>query len=281
MAENVEETPFERSVEELKRIRERMALVKHKIAVFSGKGGVGKSLVTVNLAAALAARGIKVGVLDADLHGPTVPKMLGLKGERLHATEQGTINPVEGIKGIEVVSMDFLLSAQSEPVIWRGPLKISALRQFLADVEWGALDYLLVDLPPGTGDESLSMLQLLPDITGAVIVTIPSEVSGDVVEKSVTFARQMKAPIIGLIENMGYLTCPKCGEKIHLYGEGAGERISKDMGVPLLGSIPLDPEVSRDSDRGTPFVLDHPESEAAREFNRIVDKIVAYERRDA
>ena len=276
MAEDVEETQFERSVEELKRIRERMALVGHKIAVFSGKGGVGKSLVTVNLAAALAVRGLKVGVLDADLHGPTVPKMLGLKGERLHATEQGTIRPVEGIRGIEVVSMDFLLSAQSEPVIWRGPLKMSALRQFLADVEWGALDYLLVDLPPGTGDESLSMLQLLPDITGAVIVTIPSEVSGDVVEKSVTFARQMKAPVIGLVENMGYLICPRCGEKIHLYGEGAGERVSREMGIPLLGSIPLDPEVSRDSDRGTPFVLDHPDSEAAREFGRIVDKIVEY-----
>jgi ATP-binding protein involved in chromosome partitioning len=263
---------FIKQVEELNKIRSRMSRVKHKIAVISGKGGVGKSLVTVNLAAALSMRGLRVGVLDADLHGPTVPKMLGLKGSRLEAGNEGIEAPV-GALGIRAVSMDFLLPTQDSPVIWRGPLKMAAIRQFLGEVNWGDLDYLLIDLPPGTGDEPLSVLQLLPDIDGVVIVTIPSQVSGDVVEKSVTFARQMKARIIGVVENMSGLVCPHCGEAINLFGSGGGKAVSEGMNVPFLGAIPLDPRISEDADRGTPFTSNHSDTPAAQAFQKIVDAI--------
>ena len=266
---------FVRRVEELNQLRERMDRVKHKVAVMSGKGGVGKSLVTVNLAAALAAEGKRVGVLDADLHSPTVPRMLGLKGARLEAGENGIIAPVSP-SGIKVASMDFLLPSQDSPVIWRGPLKMSAIRQLLSEVDWGDLDYLLIDLPPGTGDESLTVLQLLPGIDGVVIVTIPNEVSGQIVEKSITFARQMNAPVIGIVENMSCFVCPHCGEKTHLFGEGVGERVASTMGVPFLGSLPLDPEAAKTSDSGRPFVAENPESAAAKAFREIVKKIVDF-----
>jgi len=219
-----------------------------------------------------AKTGKKVGVLDADLTGPTVPKMLGLKGNRLQAGPAG-ISPTEGTLGIKVVSMDFLLPSDESPVIWRGPLKMGAIRQFLGEVNWGPLDFLLVDLPPGTGDESLSILQLLPEMDGVVIVTIPSEVSQAVVKKSVTFARQMKVPIFGIVENMAGLICPHCGEKIELFSKGGGAKVSDEMGVDLLGSIPMDPKISTDSDRGTPFVLTHPDSPASVVFSRIVAEI--------
>ena len=266
---------FVRRVEELNQLRERMDRVKHKVAVMSGKGGVGKRLVTVNLAAALAAEGKRVGVLDADLHGPTVPRMLGLKGARLEAGENGIIAPVSP-SGIKVASMDFLLPSQDSPVIWRGPLKMSAIRQLLSEVDWGDLDYLLIDLPPGTGDESLTVLQLLPGIDGVVIVTIPNEVSGQIVEKSITFARQMNAPVIGIVENMSCFVCPHCGEKTHLFGEGVGERVASTRDVPFLGSLPLDPEVAKTSDSGRPFVAEKPESAAAKAFIEIVKKIVDF-----
>jgi ATP-binding protein involved in chromosome partitioning len=263
---------FVRRVETLKQLRERMERVVHKVAVMSGKGGVGKSLVTVNLAAALAAKGKRVGVLDADLHGPTVPRMLGLKGVHLEAGENGIIAP-KSRSGIKVASMDFLLPSQDSPVIWRGPLKMAAIRQLLTDVDWGDLDYLLIDLPPGTGDESLTVLQLLPGIDGVVIVTMPNEVSGQVVEKSINFVRQLKAPVVGVIENMSYLICPHCGDRIALFGDGVAERVASDMGVPFLGSIPLEPKIAQNSDSGTPFVSENPDSPAAKAFIGIVTKI--------
>ncbi len=263
---------FERRIEEYKQLKERMDRVRYKIAIMSGKGGVGKSLITVNLAAALASEGRGVGVLDADLHGPTVPKMLGLKGARLEAGDNGIIPPT-GLRGIKVASMDFLLPSQDSPVIWRGPLKMTAIRQLLSEVDWGDLDYLLIDLPPGTGDEALTVIQLLPGINGVVIVTIPNEVSGQVVEKSITFARQMKTHIIGLVENMSFLICPHCGERIELFGEGVGQKITMDMGIPFLGSIPFDPNVARRSDNGTPFVAADPQSFTAKAFKEIVTKI--------
>lgn len=255
-------------------LRKRMGRVKHKIAVISGKGGVGKSLVTVNLATALALNGRngRVGILDADIHGPSVPKMMGLEEARLQVGPPGTF-PAIGPMGIKVVSTAFLLSSVEEPVIWRGPLKMAAIRQFLSAIVWGDLEYLLIDLPPGTGDEPLSVLQLLPEMDGVIIVTIPSEVSEDVVRKAVTFARKMDVPILGIVENMSGLVCPHCNEMLEVFGDGGGERVSVDMGIPLLGKIPLDPRISSAMDAGTPFVATQHDTPAAEIFGSIVGKI--------
>ena len=255
-------------------LRSRMGRIKHKIAVISGKGGVGKSLVTVNLAVALAMRGRngRVGVLDADIHGPCVPKMLGMKGTHLQSGPPGVF-PAVGPLNIKVVSMGFLLPSDDSPVIWRGPLKMGAIRQFLSEIVWGSLEYLLIDLPPGTGDESLSVLQRLPEMDGVIIVTIPSEVSQDVVKKAVTFARKMGTPIIGIVDNMTSMVCPHCGEPIDVFGVGGGEKIAREMDVPLLGAIPLDPRISAATDTGNPFIVLEPDSQAAKAFDAIVDRI--------
>lgn len=266
--------PWEQREQEKELIKLRMGKIKHKIAIISGKGGVGKSLVTVNLAALLAKDGRegRVAIFDADLTGPCVPKMMGLKGEKLMAGPPG-IFPAVGAEGVKVISMALFLPSEDSPVIWRGPLKMGAIRQFLGEVAWGPLDYLLVDLPPGTGDESLSVLQLLPEMDGVVIVTIPSEVSQSVVKKAITFARKMGVPIFGVVENMSGMVCPHCGETIEVFSKGGGERVAKEMDVEFLGSIPLDPRISADSDEGTPFILRHPDSQASKEFMRIVEKI--------
>ncbi len=268
------EAPLNRRERETELLRTRMNKIQHKIAVISGKGGVGKSLVTVNLAMALAMKGRngRIGILDADIHGPCIPRMLGLKGTHLQAGPPGVF-PAFGPLNIKVVSMGFLLPSDDSPVIWRGPLKMGAIRQFLSEIAWGNLDYLLIDLPPGTGDESLSVLQLLPEMDGVIIVTIPSEVSQDVVKKAVTFARTMNVPPIGIVENMSGMICPHCGEKIEVFSVGGGEKIADDMDVPFLGSIPLDPRISTAMDAGTPFIVTNPGSPAAKAFNSIVERI--------
>jgi ATP-binding protein involved in chromosome partitioning len=260
--------------EQQKLLRTRMNRVRHKIAVISGKGGVGKTLVTVNLAMAFAAnrRAGRIGVLDADIHGPCVPKMLGLKGQKLQAGPPG-IFPALGPLGIRVVSMDFLLPEQETPVIWRGPLKYQAIRQFLSEIVWGELDYLLIDLPPGTGDESLSVLQLLPEMDGVIMVTMPPEVSQDVVRKAISFAKQLKAPVIGVIENMSGFVCPECGAETNIFKAGGGKRIAEDMSVPFLGRIPIDPEICEDSDKGAPFIAENRDSPATEAFIKIVNNI--------
>ena len=251
-----------------------MSKIKHKIAVISGKGGVGKSTITVNLAVVLAmgSHANKIGILDADLHGPCVPKMLGLQGQRLQVNPVG-IFPVEGPLGVKVVSMDFLLSSDEAPVIWRGPLKMRAIQQFLSDVMWGNLDFLLIDLPPGTGDEPLSVMQLIPHMDGVIIVTAPSEVSQVVVKKAVTFAKQLNVPVIGVIENMSGFICPKCGTETNIFKVGGGQKMAEDLAVPFLGRIPIDPEICRDSDSGIPFVDEHVNSVAAKAFMEVVKKI--------
>jgi Mrp family chromosome partitioning ATPase len=278
LTESLQEKPnsaSEKKASEDELLKIRMGKVKHKIAVISGKGGVGKTLVTVNLAAILAKmKGVgKVGLLDADIHGPCVPKMLGLKGNKLESGPAG-IFPVYSKGGIKVVSMAFLLPSDDSPVVWRGPLKMGAIKQLLSEVAWGELDYLLVDLPPGTGDEPLTVLQLLPEADGVVIVTIPSEVSGDVVRKAVTFARMLKIPILGIIENMSGLVCPHCGKKIEVFEGDMGRRVAEDMGVPFLGSIPIDPRISTACDSGVPFVETHQDTVAAKAFGEVVKKII-------
>jgi ATP-binding protein involved in chromosome partitioning len=270
-----------RIYDEQKMLKTRMGKVKHKIAVISGKGGVGKSITTVNLAIALAGHSHPhVGILDADIHGPCVPKMLGMRSQRLNAGPPGVF-PATGPLGVKVVSTDFLLPKDETPVIWRGPLKMAAIRQFLSEIIWGKLDFLLIDLPPGTGDESLSVMQLLPEMDGVVIVTIPSEVSQIVVKKAVTFARQLKIPIIGIVENMSGFVCPKCGEEFNIFKSGGGRKVSEDLKVPFLGSIPLDPRICEDSDNGRPFILENPNSPSAEAFMKIVDRIEIFLREKA
>ena len=264
-------------LEQEEKLKARMKKVGHKIAVISGKGGVGKSTVTVNLAAAFAMHGHaeRVGILDADIHGPSVPKIIGLTGQRLQAGPPG-IFPATGTLGIKVVSMEFLLPDENAPVIWRGPLKMAAIRQFLSDIVWGDLDFLLIDLPPGTGDEPLSVAQLLPEMDGVVIVTIPSEVSQIVVKKAVTFARKLGLPIIGIVENMSGFVCPKCGTKINIFRSGGGQKISEELGTPFLGSVPIDQKVCEDSDKGRPFIMEHSDSPASKAFMEIVKRIEAF-----
>ena len=261
--------------EEEQKLRARMSKIKHKIAVISGKGGVGKSTVTVNLAMAFAMHGYanSVGILDADIHGPCVPKMLDLKEQRLMGGPAGMLFPVTGPLGIKVVSMGFLLPSDEAPVIWRGPLKMRVIQQFLSDITWGELDYLLIDLPPGTGDEPLSVMQLIPDMDGVIVVTIPSEVSQVVVKKAITFARQIGIPIIGIIENMSGFICPNCGVKVDIFRSGGGKKIAEELEVPFLGSIPIDQKICEDADKGMPFIVEHAESPATKAFMEIVSKI--------
>jgi ATP-binding protein involved in chromosome partitioning len=261
--------------EQEQRLKMKMSNIKHKIAVISGKGGVGKSTVTVNLATAFALQGHtgKVGILDADIHGPCVPKMLGLKGQKLVGGPAEIIFPVTARLGIKVVSMDFLLPNDEAPVIWRGPLKMRVIQQFLSDIMWGELDFLFIDLPPGTGDEPLSVIQLIPDIDGVIIVTIPSEVSQIVVKKAITFAKQLGVPVIGIIENMSGFVCPECGAKLDIFKAGGGKQIAKDLSVPYLGKIPIDPAICVDSDSGTPFVAENKASPTVKAFAEIITKI--------
>ena len=260
--------------EKEQKLKRNMGRIKHKIAVISGKGGVGKSTVAANLAMAFSLHGYKdrVGILDVDIHGPCVPKLLGVKGKKCQISPLGAL-PVTGPEGIKVVSMDFLVKSQETPVICRGPLKMQVIRQFLSDFMWGELDFLFIDAPPGTGDEPLSVMQLIPDMDGTIIVTIPSEVSEDVVKKAVSFSRQMGIPVIGIVENMSGFTCPKCGEKVNILGAGGGKRLAEDLDVPFLGQIPIDPEICEEADKGIPFVMGHVDSPAAEAFKEIVKKI--------
>jgi ATP-binding protein involved in chromosome partitioning len=260
--------------EEQQKLKDTLAKIKHKIAIISGKGGVGKSTVTVNLAMAFAMQGKKVGVLDADIHGPSVPRLLGLEGQQVKTVAAGVL-PVAGPLGMEVMSIDFFLP-ETAPTIWRGPLKMRAIRQLLSDVVWGELDFLFVDLPPGTGDEPLSIAQLMPDIDGVVIVTMPSDLSSSIVKKAITFAERLNMPIIGVVENMSGFICPHCGQKTEIFRSGGGKKMAQQVGVPFLGSIPIDPEVGVDSDKGTPFVFSHKDSTATMAFMEIVKNVDSY-----
>ena len=261
-------------LQQQQQLRQRMRKIKHKIAVISGKGGVGKSTITVNLAAAFAMHGNRVGILDADIHGPSVPKLLGLTGQRLKVGPPGAF-PVTGPLGIKAVSIDFFLE-EGIPTIWRGPLKMTAIRQFLSDIVWGELDFLFIDLPPGTGDEPLSIAQLLPEIDGVIIVTMPSELSRGVVKKAITFAQRLGMPIIGVVENMSGFVCPKCGEKTDIFPSGGGKKLAEESGVTFLGSIPIDPQVGLNSDKGSPFVVSNADSPATQAFLGIVANVDTY-----
>ncbi|MDD3976926.1 MAG: Mrp/NBP35 family ATP-binding protein [Methanomicrobium sp.] len=229
--------------------------VKHVILVLSGKGGVGKSTVATNLAMSLANKGYKTGIADIDIHGPNIPKMLGIEDEKLTSMDGKKIDPVMVMGNLGVVSMAFLLPDTSSPVIWRGAMKNTAIKQFLEDVNWGTLDFLVVDLPPGTGDEALSVVQMAPNISGAVIVTTPQDVAVLDSSKSVKFIEKLDVKVLGIIENMSGLICPHCGEKVDLFGSGGGEKAAKELNVPYLGAIPLDPDMRKAGDEGKPFIV--------------------------
>ncbi|KPK72395.1 ATP-binding protein [candidate division WOR_3 bacterium SM23_60] len=262
----------EQETDDKKRLAETLNRIKNRLLVFSGKGGVGKSTVAVNLALAFSEQERKVGLLDIDIHGPNLAKMLGVEKAQLESTDEG-IRPVSINKNLSLISMAFLLRDANTPVIWRGPLKMKVIQQFLSDVLWGDLDWLIIDSPPGTGDEPLSVAQLVP-ATGAIIVTTPQEVSLLDSRKAVNFARQLGLKIHGIIENMSGLVCPHCGKEINIFKRGGGEKAARELGVPFLGTVPFDPAIVVLGDEGKPFIMHHPESYAAKEFNMIVKKVL-------
>lgn len=263
----MEKTKFELG----KKGTEGLRNVRRKIAVMSGKGGVGKSTVAANLALALSMRGSKVGLLDCDMHGPSIPKILGIESERATGTGSA-INPIATEGDIEVMSLGFLLPGRDSAVIWRGPLKMRVIAQLLGGVKWGNLDYLVVDLPPGTGDEPLSIAQLIPDLDGTVIVTTPQDVALLTIRRAVNFTREVGLPVLGLIENMSGFVCPYCGREVDIFKSGGGESLASELSIPFLGKIPLDPDIVRSGEKGRPFVLER-ESNLAKNFRNITDKI--------
>ena len=258
----------EKEKQDLQMIKEKMANIKYKFIVISGKGGVGKSSVAVNFAASLAKKGNKVGILDADIHGPNVPKMLGVENEKPSGSNKDIV-PINVSENLQAISTAFFLAAKEDAVIWRGPMKHNLLKQFLGKVKWGELDYLIVDLPPGTGDEALSITQLIENVSGALVVTTPQDVALLDSRKSITFCREMHVPLIGVIENMSGMICPYCHKKINLFKTGGGERIADEMKVPFIGRIPLDPQIVTSTDDGRPFVLNNPKSSTTNEFNNV------------
>jgi ATP-binding protein involved in chromosome partitioning len=251
----------------------RLCRIRRKIVVLSGKGGVGKSTMAVNIAMALRMVGKRVGLLDIDIHGPSIPTMLGLEGKTLQGGADGLL-PVDA-EGIKVMSLGFLLPDPDQAVIWRGPLKMGVIKQFLKDVDWGELDYLIIDSPPGTGDEPLSLCQLIGNLDGAIVVTTPQKVAAVDVRKSITFCRQLGVPVLGVVENMSGFVCPKCGEISAVFSAGGGKRISADMGVPFLGSIPIDPAIAASSDNGRPFVHHYAASPTAEIMRQIIRPLLA------
>ncbi len=259
--------------EQDKRLTEAMAKVRHKFLILSGKGGVGKTTVAVNLSMGFALRGYEVGLLDVDIHGPNVAKMLGIQGQMLDIQGKRII-PICPAAHLKVISMAALLPDPDSPVIWRGPLKMGVIKQFLSDANWGELDFLIVDCPPGTGDEPLSAAQLIPNIDGSIIVTTPQEVALLDSRKCVNFVKQLKMPVTGIIENMSGLICPHCGDKIDLFKTGGGEMAAKQMSVPFLGRLPIEPEIVVSGDDGKPFLLDIKKSETAKKIDEIINSIL-------
>ncbi|MGA1862889.1 Mrp/NBP35 family ATP-binding protein [Deferribacter thermophilus] len=254
-------------------LKQKLSKIKCTIMVMSGKGGVGKSTVSTNLATMLNMLGHKVGILDADIHGPNIPKMFGINEKGVLSSAEGII-PFEPVENLKVMSVAFLLKSDDDAVIWRAPLKHSLIEQFISDVNWGDLDFLIIDLPPGTGDEPLSVAHIIENVDGSIIVTTPQEVALLDSRKSVTFSRKLNIPVLGIVENMSGFVCPNCGEKIDLFKIGGGEKAAKELDVDFLGRVPIDPSVVIDGDSGKPYILNHPESEVTKSFKSIAEKII-------
>ncbi len=253
-------------------IANNMSHIKHKIVVMSGKGGVGKSTVAANLAETFNKMGYNTGILDVDIHGPNIPKLFGKEGEVLGIDEE-KILPVMSEDGVAIMSMGFLLDSQDTPIIWRGPQKTGVIRQFISDVKWGNLDVLIIDNPPGTGDEPLTVLQTIPDVDAVVMVTTPNSLSQEDVLKCVTMTKKMKISNIGLIENMAYFICPHCEEKLNIFGESQGDKFAELMSIEFLGSIPLTEDVAKAVDNDTIISAKDEKHIVSKEFKSIVSKI--------
>lgn len=246
--------------------------VKNILAVSSGKGGVGKSTVAVNLAVALAKTGARVGILDSDVYGPNVPVMLGERGEPAASADGKKMIPVS-VHGVKFISIGLMIP-EGKPLIWRGPMLHGVIQQFLKDVEWGEVDYLVVDMPPGTGDAQLTLVQMVP-LSGAVIVTTPQEVSLSDVRRSIAMFQQVNVPILGIVENMAGYTCPKCETHVDVFRAGGAEKLARDFNVPVLGRIPLDPSICEGGDAGIPLTVAAPQSPQARIFHEMAQKVAA------
>ncbi len=254
------------------RLHQRMARIRRRLVVVSGKGGVGKSTAAANLAVALASRGLSVGLLDVDIHGPSIPKLLGCEGASVQSIGP-TMLPVEVRPNLTVMSLAFFIGNKADAVIWRGPMKFKVIQQFLGDVAWGDLDYLVVDCPPGTGDEPLSIAQLVGSPAAAVVVTTPQEVAVADVRRCIGFCRQASLPIAGILENMSGQICSQCGLHSHPFGQGGGERLAKEMRVPFLGGIPIDLQVVGCGDAGRCFLDAYPESPAAQSYRSLAIRL--------
>ncbi len=269
MNSNQKEKAKKAMAEKKEKIKQKLSKdVKHSIIVMSGKGGVGKSTVAANIATGLKMRGYEVGLMDCDMHGPSIPKIVGVR-EKNATTDGEEMNPIETEFGLEVISIDPLLPDDDSPVIWRGPLKMKTLQQFLGDVNWGKLDYLVFDLPPGTGDEPLSIAQLIPDPDGAIIVTTPQEVALQTIRRAVNFAEKVELPVLGLVENMSGFICPNCGSEIDIFRSGGGKDLSEELEIPFLGKVPLHSGIVESGEEGRPIVLEK-ESKPAEAFENII-----------
>ena len=258
--------------ESSEKIHNRMSKIKHKILVISGKGGVGKSTISTNLAYGFSKIGQNSGLLDVDIHGPSIGRMTGIEGLPLAVNEDKSIEPI--IKdGVRIITMASLLQSSDQPVIWRGPLKMKAIQQFLGDINWSDLDWLVIDSPPGTGDEPLSVCQLLPDLDGSIIVSTPQEVALLDARKTVKFSQALGVKVLGIVENMSGFVCPHCGQRTDIFKSGGGEKAAKEFNIPFLGRIPIEPAIMESGEQGKPYVVENPDSESAKELMSIAQKI--------
>ena len=256
-------------------IKTSLGKIKHKILVMSGKGGVGKSTVSANLAVGLANQGFKVGLMDVDLHGPDICRMLNLNESLQDAKipEGGLVPLMKFGENLKVISLEYMMEDRDDPIIWRGPLKIQAIRQFIADMDWGDLDYLIIDAPPGTGDEPLTIADTIKDAQ-ALVVTTPQNIALADVRKSLNFCKHVKMRVVGLVENMSGLICPHCSETVEVFKSGGGERTAKEFNVPFLGKVPMDPKIVIGGDDGAPFLTSDNESPAITAFASVIDNVV-------
>lgn len=255
--------------EEREKFENNIAGIKHRVAILSGKGGVGKSSITANLAFFLAMQGKKVGVMDVDFHGPSIPTIMGVKGEKLEINEEGKMLPMRVAENLHVISLGLILENQDSAVIWRGPMKLNAVKQFLSDVEWGELDYLLIDNPPGTGDEPLTVAQFLGQGTEALIVTTPQDVALDDVRKSLSFCKQLQFETLGVVVNMSHFICPHCNERTDIFPRGGIDSMIADFNTIILGEIPLEKAVAETGDKGKFFLHEYGKTPAGKAFDAL------------